>query len=89
MKDAGVPEKRIEAILKVSDIDSLEFDDKGAVKDSDKLTESIKTEWSDFIPASSTEGARTATPPQQATGAAKDLGKLSMADYIKARKEMT
>ena len=87
LKSAGVSEKRIEAVLKVSDIDSIEFDDEGKVKDSDKLTENIKAEWSDFIQTSSTEGAKTATPPASSTEA-KDLGKLSMADYIKARKEM-
>ena len=87
LKSAGVSEKRIEAVLKVSDIDSIEFDDEGKVKDSDKLTENIKAEWSDFIQTSSTEGAKTATPPASSTET-KDLGKLSMADYIKARKEM-
>ena len=87
LKSAGVSEKRIEAVLKVSDIDSIEFDDEGKVKDSDKLTENIKSEWSDFIQTSSTEGAKTATPPASSTES-KDLGKLSMAEYIKARKEM-
>ena len=86
LKDAGVSEKRIDSVLKVSNIDSLEFDDEGKVKDSDKLTESIKTEWSDFIQTSSVAGAKVATPPDSKTEA-KDLGKLSMADYIKARKE--
>ena len=87
LKDAGISEKRIEAVLKVSDIDSLEFDDEGKVKDVDKLTESIKTEWSDFIQTDGVEGAKTPTPPTPAPDK-KDLGKLSMAEYIKARKEM-
>ena len=88
LKTAGVSEKRIEAVLKVSDVDVLEFDDEGKVKDSDKLTENIKTEWADFIQTSSTEGAKVANPPSQTTGKQEDLGKLSMADYIKARNEM-
>lgn len=88
LKDAGVSEKRIEAVLKVSNIDGIEFDDEGKVKDSEKLTESIKTEWSDFIQTSSVQGANTATPPANQTTPEKDLGKLSMEDYIKARKEM-
>jgi hypothetical protein len=87
LKDAGVSEKRIEAVLKVSNIDSLEFDDEGKVKEADKLTESIKTEWSDFIQTDKVEGATTANPPTT-TKTAQDLGKLSMADYIKARKTM-
>lgn len=87
LKDAGVSEKRIDAVLKVSDIDSIEFDDKGNVKDSDKLTEGIKTEWADFIVTSSPEGAKTPNPPAATPGAPKDLGKLPMAEYIQARKE--
>lgn len=87
LKSAGVSEKRIDAILKVSDIDSIEFDDDGKVKESDKLTESIKNEWSDFIQTPGVQGAQTATPPTQTTES-KDLGKMSMSDYIKARKEM-
>lgn len=63
LKDAGVSEKRISSILKVSDIGSLEFDDEGNVKDLDKLTESIKAEWSDFIQTPKTEGANVANPP--------------------------
>lgn len=89
LKDAGVSEKRIDSVLKVSNIDSLEFDDEGKVKDSDKLTESIKTEWSDFIQTSSVAGANTANPPTSTTDNRVDLGKLSMADYIKARKEQS
>ena len=87
LKAAGVSEKRIDAIMRVSDseIDSIEFDDEGQVKDSDKKTESIKTTWDDFIQTSSVEGANTANPPTSSTDSRVDLGKLSMADYIKAR----
>lgn len=87
LKDAGVSDKRIDAVLKVSDIESLEFDDEGKVKDADKITESIKTEWSDFIQTTGQQGASVANPPTQTTSV-QDLGKLSMADYIKARNEM-
>lgn len=87
LKDAGVSEKRIESVLKVSDIESLEFDDEGKVKDADKITESIKSEWSDFIQTTGQQGANVANPPA-GTPPAKSLDKLSMADYIKARKEM-
>lgn len=66
LKDNGVSEKRIDAILKVSDIDSLEFDEDGKVKEADKISESIKEEWSDFITTTKIEGAKTATPPQGA-----------------------
>lgn len=65
LKEAGISEKHIEAVLKASadKVDAVEFDDKGAVKDAKKATEAIKTEWSDFITTTVTEGAHTATPP--------------------------
>ena len=84
LKAAGVSEKRIPAILKVTDLNSVELDgDK--VKDADKLTEAVKTDWADFIESSNTNGANTATPPANTTGDTKDLGSLSMEDYIKER----
>lgn len=70
LKDAGVSEKHIAKILKVSDIDSLELDEEGNVKEADKHTESIKSEWSDFIQTNRTEGAKLANPPTNNTGKA-------------------
>ena len=63
MKAAGISEKRIDAVLKVSNIDSIELDKDGKIKDADKHTENIKTEWADFIPTTTVVGARTANPP--------------------------
>ena len=63
LKKAGVSEKRLDAILKVTDLKGIEFDDEGNVKNADELTKQIKEEWSDFIATNSTEGAKTATPP--------------------------
>ena len=84
LKAAGVSEKRIPSVLKVTDLNSVELDgDK--VKDADKVTESVKTEWADFIESSNTSGANTPTPPANNPGSDKDLGSLSMEDYIKER----
>ena len=63
LKEAGVSEKRIDAILKVSDVDGLEFEDDGKVKNHDDLVKSIKDEWSDFIVSEGKDGAKTPTPP--------------------------
>lgn len=63
LKEAGVSEKRIEAVLKVSDIDSLKIDDKGALEGVDDLKKAIAEEWSDFIEKTGVQGAQTATPP--------------------------
>ncbi len=63
LENAGISPKRIAAVLKVTDLDGIELDDSGNIKDSDKVTETIKEEWADFIQTTSTKGANTATPP--------------------------
>ena len=63
LKSVGVSEKRLNAIIKVSDIDGLELDKDGKIKNADKHTETVKTEWADFIETTTTKGASTATPP--------------------------
>ena len=63
LKAAGISEKRISAIVKVTDIGSVELDKDGKIKDADKRTESVKTEWADFIETTTTKGANTANPP--------------------------
>ncbi len=63
LKECGISEKRIDAVLKVSDINAIEYDDEGKVKEGDKLKESIKAEWSDFIETKGEKGASVATPP--------------------------
>lgn len=83
LKAAGITEKRIDSVIRVSDLDGLELDDKGAIKDADKLTESIRAEWADFIPTTTTQGAQTATPPTattQKTYTVADIRKMTPAE---------
>ena len=74
LKAAGVSEKRIPAVLKVTDLDGIEMDgDK--IKDADKHTQTVKTEWADFVESTNTTGANTTTPPanNQTTAAPKNI----------------
>lgn len=71
LKDVGISEKRIEAVLKVSDLSKVEFDEEGKIKDEDKWKTDLKEEWSDFITTTSSKGLETPNPP---TG----TGKASM-----------
>lgn len=64
LKEAGVSEKHLGAVLKVSDIDGVELDDKGKIKDSGDRLKSIREEWSDFIVETDKQGAATSTPPE-------------------------
>lgn len=68
LKEAGVADKRIAAILRVSDLDKMEVDADGKLKDSKELSKSIKEEWADFITKTESKGAETATPPGSTGG---------------------
>ena len=63
LKEAGVSDKRLDAVLRVSDVDGIELDKDGGVKGKDKLIESVRAEWADFIVTTETRGAQTASPP--------------------------
>lgn len=63
LKEAGISANRIDAVLKVSDVDGLEFNEDGEIKDSDKLIENIKKEWAEFIVKSTEKGAQVGNPP--------------------------
>lgn len=68
LKEIGISEKRIESVLKVSDIDSIELDQDGNIKNADDIKKRESEEWSDFIEKTETKGADTSTPPQSTGG---------------------
>ena len=63
LKDIGISEKRIDAVAKVTDVNSITLGEDGKIVDEDKLRSSLSTEWSDFIEKTSEKGAKTPTPP--------------------------
>lgn len=65
LKSAGVLDKYADRVVRLSgeDIDKLELDDKGNVKDAKKHTDSLKADWSDFVGTTTTTGANVDTPP--------------------------
>ena len=68
LEDAGISSKRIDSVIKVSDIDGIKLDKDGNIEDAEKITESVKTEWADFITTTHTQGANTSTPPENNGG---------------------
>lgn len=79
LKKAGVSDKRIDSVLKVTAIDEVELDDDGNIKDSDKVVENIKSEWSEFIVTESQRGAGTENPPKKNFSG----GEMTKADIYK------
>lgn len=68
LKSAGISEKRIDSVLKVTDLSGIELDD-GKIKNADELRKSIKEEWADFVVTTNQKGADTKAPPTNNGGA--------------------
>ena len=86
LKEIGVNEKSIDAILKVKDLNTIKLDDKGEIVDVDTLKESEKKNWEGFIIESEVHGQNPSTPPDNDKEKI-DVSNMSMEDYIKARTE--
>ena len=71
LKAAGVSEQLIDLVAKASrnEIDGLEMLEDGSIKDSDKLVESIKKSYADYITESTVNGQKVETPPAGKTDA--------------------
>lgn len=65
---AGVADKYAAKIVKMSGeaINALTLDGDGNAVGFEKLVDDAKTEWGDFVPQITTQGAPFATPPQSA-----------------------
>lgn len=79
LKEAGISEKRIASVLRVTDLSGVKLDKDGKLKDKDKLVDDVKAEWADFIETSGTKGADTATPPKN------NGGKMTKDDILKIK----
>lgn len=90
LKSAGVLDKYADRVVRLSgeDIDKLELDDKGEVKDAKKHADSLKTDWGDFVATTTTTGAKVDTPPTNNSGVSKeDFAKMSLDARIKLKNE--
>lgn len=72
LEKGNIDPKRIDTVLKADrdKIEALELDDKGEAKDADKLSESIKADWSDFVTTTVKKGVNNAKPPKSEGGGA-------------------
>lgn len=73
--------KITDKVLKLADLEKVELDDKGTIKDADKLKESLKNEWADFIVKEGSEGGEVDNPPANNNV---DADKMSDDDYYKS-----
>lgn len=63
LSEVGVNEKLLDKVLSVTKLDDIEIEGE-TIKDADKVKDSIKKDWADFIVKTKTEGEPTKTPPK-------------------------
>lgn len=63
LKDAGIPERHFAKILKYSDVDGVELDDKGEITTRKEILKAVKDEWGDHITTEEKQGAESHNPP--------------------------
>ena len=69
LAESGISEKRLDSILKVTDISKMKLDKDGNLEGVDDLKKSISSEWGDFVTTVTEKGAVVEKPLQ--TGKAK------------------
>lgn len=79
LQSIGVSPKRLDAVLRLANLDSVQFDENGALTNEDDLKKAAAEEWSDYIVTESSVGAETEKPPQS------NGGKMSKEDILKIK----
>ena len=69
LADEHIGEKRLDAILKITDFSGMALDKDGALKNADTLREQARKEWSAFIFTDGERGANVENPPHTDTNA--------------------
>lgn len=75
----GIPEKYHDAIIRVTDLESVELKEDKIVNEKD-IIESIDKDWGDFKVTESKQGAKTPNPP--ANNGGDTFEKMSLADKM-------
>ena len=64
LADEGISEKRLDAILKVTDLSKMKLDKDGNLEDTENLKKAINDEWGEFRTTVTERGAQVDKPPQ-------------------------
>lgn len=65
LSEIGISEKRLNSVLKISDLKDISLNKDGTIKDAEKLKDNLKEEWADFITKEDVKGAKVDVPPVQ------------------------
>ena len=68
LADEHINEKRLDAVIRLTDFSNIKLDKDGNLQDTDKLKKSIGEEWGEYKVTTQKRGAEVATPPQGDNG---------------------
>lgn len=63
LEKAGVAQKYVGAVLRIADLEKLELDEEGNVKDADEMVKKVQEEYPEFVTKTETKGANPENPP--------------------------
>ena len=77
LKESGVQRDSFRStLLKGWDLSKVELDDSGKIKDAETITNTVKTDYADFVATTTTSGTPPTTPPA-------GTGRMTKADIAK------
>lgn len=87
LKKAGIADKYVQTVVKASaaEIDALELDDKGNAKDEKTLSDSLKSNWADFVGSETVKGSKVDNPPKNVGGSMTKEQIMQIADRAERR----
>lgn len=89
LKDAGIAEKHYAKILKYSDVDGVELDEKGKIVGAKDILKTIKEEWSDHIQTTRAKGTEVEKPLSNGNGTTMTLEEIDkIEDTVERQKAM-
>lgn len=63
LAEAGVPERKWDAVMRLTELDALALDEEGGILGAEELLEQIREEWREIIPVTCEVGAEVAHSP--------------------------
>ena len=84
LKELKVSDKWVDKIMRLAELDKIELDDSGKIKDAETLKTKAAEEYADYIVKVDENGAAIDDPPAGATG--KKPEDMSFAEYKEWRK---
>lgn len=87
LREVGIPEKRVAAVLRASDLSGVKLGDDGKITDAEERKKAIAAEWSDFIPTEAERGVNTANPPSNTGGGKKSREEILAIKDTQARQK--